>query len=67
MKLYNISKKINENTFHIEKCRELSDPELQMKFRNFSSVGITAGASTPPEEIEDVKVFFRNFKTEKES
>ncbi len=66
-KLYNISKKINENTFHIEKCSELNDPELQMKFKNFNSVGITAGASTPPEEIEDVKVFFRDFKTEKES
>jgi len=66
-KLYNISKKINGNTFHIEKSSELNDPELQLKFRNFNSVGITAGASTPPEEIEDVKVFFRNFKTEKES
>jgi len=66
-KLYNISKKINENTFHIEKSSELNDSELQNKFRNYNSVGITAGASTPPEEIEDVKVFFRNFKTEKES
>ncbi|MEN8222286.1 MAG: 4-hydroxy-3-methylbut-2-enyl diphosphate reductase [Acidobacteriota bacterium] len=66
-KLYNISKIINENTFHIEKSSELNDPGLQLKFRGFSSVGITAGASTPPEEIEDVKVFFRNFKTEKES
>jgi len=66
-KLYNISKKINENTFHIENSSELRDPDLEMRFKNFKSVGITAGASTPPEEIEDVKVFFRNFKTEKES
>ncbi len=66
-KLFNISKKINENTFHIEKSGELEDPELQIRFKSFNSVGITAGASTPPEEIEDVKVFFRNFKTEKES
>ncbi len=66
-KLYNISKKINENTFHIENSRELRDPELEIRYKSFNSVGITAGASTPPEEIEDVKVFFRNFKTEKES
>ncbi len=66
-KLYDISKKINENTFHIENSRELKDPELKIRFKSFGSVGITAGASTPPEEIEDVKVFFRNFKTEKES
>ncbi len=66
-KLYNISKKINENTFHIERSSELEDPELNKLFKDFNSVGITAGASTPPEEIEDVKVFFRNFKTEKES
>lgn len=66
-KLYNISKKINENTFHIEESSKLKEPELINKFRSFNSVGITAGASTPPEEIEDVKVFFRNFKTEKES
>jgi len=66
-KLYNISKKVNENTFHIEKSCELEDTEFQNKFMHFNSVGITAGASTPPEEIENVKAFFRNFKIEKES
>ncbi len=66
-KLYDISKKINENTFHIEKSHELKNVDFQKKFKHFNSVGITAGASTPPEEIENVKVFFRNFKIEKES
>lgn len=65
-KLYYISKKINPNTFHIEKSSELDKPEFSKMFPKFNSVGITAGASTPPEEIKNVKTFFRNFKIDKE-
>jgi 4-hydroxy-3-methylbut-2-enyl diphosphate reductase len=38
------------NTHHVESAREI-DPEW---FRGAHSVGITAGASTPPEQIEAV-------------
>ncbi|MEN8152899.1 MAG: 4-hydroxy-3-methylbut-2-enyl diphosphate reductase [Acidobacteriota bacterium] len=65
-KLFHISKKINPNTFHIEKSSELENFELLNRFKLFNSVGITAGASTPPEELENVKIFFKNLKLDKE-
>ena len=65
-KLYEIAINENPNTFHIENSAELNDPALNRKFRSFNSVGITAGASTPPEEIDNVKIFFEKFKIEKE-
>ena len=65
-KLYDIAINENPNTFHIESSSQLDDAELNHKFRSFNSVGITAGASTPPEEIDNVKIFFEKFKIEKE-
>lgn len=57
-KLYEISKKKNENTFYFERSDELNDPQFKTRIKEFNSVAITAGASTPPEEIEKVKAFF---------
>jgi len=42
----------------------LNDKKLQSNFYGSKSVGITAGASTPPEEIERVKQFFQKFDNE---
>ncbi len=63
-KLFNISKRLNKNTFHIDNSSMLNDKKLQSNFYGSKSVGITAGASTPPEEIERVKQFFQKFDNE---
>jgi 4-hydroxy-3-methylbut-2-enyl diphosphate reductase len=64
-KLYNIALEKNKNTIHIEKSSDLylyrDDAKFTKKTAHFQSVGITAGASTPPEEIEKVKLFFNKF------
>ena len=51
-RLYNISKSLNPNSYHIETAEEL-DPSW---FEGVKRVGITAGASTPDWIIEDVRV-----------
>lgn len=60
-KLFNIAKKLNRFSYHIDNSSALNNPELLKTFSVFKSVGITAGASTPPEEIEKVKQFFQKF------
>lgn len=60
-KLYNIALKRNKYSFHIEDSSELQDPGFIRQVADFQSVGITAGASTPPQEIEKIKRFFINF------
>ncbi|NPA42394.1 MAG: 4-hydroxy-3-methylbut-2-enyl diphosphate reductase [Aquificae bacterium] len=50
-RLYNISKSLNPNSYHIETAEELQ-PEW---FEGVKKVGITAGASTPSWIIEQVK------------
>ena len=49
--LTSISKKINKKTYHIESYREIK-PEW---FKKVKKVGISGGASTPAEDIIDVK------------
>ena len=49
--LTSISKKINKKTYHIESYREIR-PEW---FKKVKKVGISGGASTPEEDIIDVK------------
>ena len=56
-KLFEIALEKNKNTFFIESSRELYSPGFIEKVSRFSSVGITAGASTPPQEIEKVKEY----------
>ncbi len=54
-KLFQIASRQNPNTFHIEKSTDLENPHVIDKIRNFDSIGVTAGASTPPGEIENVE------------
>jgi len=49
-RLYNIGKKENENTFHIERLDELE----KIRFEKFEKIGIISGTSTPEKFIEDV-------------
>ena len=55
-KLFEISRKGCENTYYIQTVQELNFSVL----RNFKNVGITAGASTPNNIIEEVQTNVRN-------
>jgi len=59
-KLYDIAIKRNQNTFYIEKSSQLNDVQLAQKLTSFNSIGITAGASTPPDEITKIENFLMN-------
>lgn len=59
-KLYNIALERNKNTFYIEKSSQLDDPGFISKIKDFRSAGITAGASTPPREIQEAKNILMN-------
>ena len=49
-RLYEISKSLNERTFWVN-----SKGELKPKyFKGLNSVGVTAGASTPKESIQEI-------------
>ena len=50
-RLYNISKSLNDNSYHIETADELREEW----FEGVKRVGITAGASTPDWIIEEVR------------
>lgn len=54
-KLYEICKRECEDTYHIQ---TLDDLDLNL-FKSFRSVGITAGASTPNNIIEEVQSYVR--------
>jgi 4-hydroxy-3-methylbut-2-enyl diphosphate reductase len=58
-KLFHIARENNKNTLHIETCADLQKPETLARLRKFRSIGITAGASTAPEELELVKNFLQ--------
>ena len=55
-KLAEISKSICPNTFYIQTYRDLNVQAL----RNCDTIGITAGASTPTNIIEEVQKHVRN-------
>ena len=59
-KLADIARQNNPRTFHIQSSRELEDGCLLDRLGRFASVGISAGASTPPDEIQRVRDFFKN-------
>ncbi|OQY10033.1 MAG: 4-hydroxy-3-methylbut-2-enyl diphosphate reductase [Fusobacteriia bacterium 4572_132] len=50
-KLYNISKKINDKSYHIETEKDL---ELEW-LKDIKKIGITAGASTPAKSIKGIE------------
>jgi len=50
-KLYNISKKINQKSYHIE-----TEENLDLNWlKNINEIGITAGASTPEKSIKGIE------------
>jgi len=61
-KLFEISLEKNPNTFLVEKSSDLYNLDFIDRVSFFKSVGITAGASTPPDEIEKIKEFFNNIE-----
>ncbi len=61
-KLYDVAKKLCENTFHIEQASELNLTELA----KFHTIGITAGASTPDHIIKEVFITMENIKSQDE-
>ncbi len=65
-KLYDIALRKNKNTFYIEKSSELNSTDFIEQVKDFLSAGITAGASTPNEEIEKAKNILKNINIEKE-
>jgi 4-hydroxy-3-methylbut-2-enyl diphosphate reductase len=56
-KLVRIAKRHNPRTLHIEGSAALDDPAFHDWLADCRSVGIAAGASTPPDEIEKVENF----------
>jgi len=58
-KLFNIARKINRNSLRIETCADLQNRATLAKLKKFASIGISAGASTSPQELNDVKNFLQ--------
>jgi 4-hydroxy-3-methylbut-2-enyl diphosphate reductase len=58
-KLFYIAKEKNRNSLHIETCADLQKPRVMAKIAKYSSIGITAGASTAPEELDRVKKYLQ--------
>ncbi|SHF23446.1 4-hydroxy-3-methylbut-2-enyl diphosphate reductase [Marinitoga hydrogenitolerans DSM 16785] len=54
-KLYEISKKLNENSIHIDSIKELKNIDLS----KFKKIGILTGTSTPNKSINEVIEFLR--------
>lgn len=58
-KLHQIARENNRNAMRIETCDDLRRPRTVARLKKFKSIGITAGASTSPQEIENVKKFLQ--------
>jgi 4-hydroxy-3-methylbut-2-enyl diphosphate reductase len=58
-KLFHIAKEKNRNALQIETCADLKKPATMARMAKFSSIGISAGASTSPEELDCVKNFLQ--------
>ncbi len=64
-KLVGIARSRNPRTFLIQSSLELQDRRLVRRLGSFRSVGISAGASTPPGEIDRVRRFFEDLNRNK--
>jgi 4-hydroxy-3-methylbut-2-enyl diphosphate reductase len=58
-KLYQIARKRNQNAVQVETCDELRGKRIVAKLKKFRSIGVSAGASTSPQELENVKKFLQ--------
>lgn len=56
-KLFQIASARNRNAMQIETCADLRDPKTLARLKKFTSVGVSAGASTSPQELENVTKF----------
>ncbi len=55
-KLLEIVKKENKNAWHVESALDFSEEEVE-KLKNSRIIGVTAGASTPDFQIEELRKF----------
>jgi 4-hydroxy-3-methylbut-2-enyl diphosphate reductase len=58
-KLYQIARENNRNAMRIETCDDLRVPRVMARLRKFRSIGLSAGASTSPQELDNVKKFLQ--------
>jgi len=58
-KLFNIARGINKNSLQIETCADLRDKKTLARLKKSASIGISAGASTSPQELDNVKKFLQ--------
>ncbi len=58
-KLYQIAREKNKNAMQVETCDDLRDKRTLTRLKKFHSIGISAGASTSPQELENVKIFLQ--------
>ena len=58
-KLVHIAREKNRNTLQIETCADLRIRTTLAKIAKFKSIGISAGASTSPQELDCVKNFLQ--------
>ena len=58
-KLFNIAREKNKNSLQIETCADLQNKRTLARLKKFDSIGISAGASTSPQELDNVKNFLQ--------
>ena len=58
-KLFQIAKEWNRNAMRIETCDDLHNARILAKLKKFRSIGLSAGASTSPQELVKVKNFLQ--------
>ena len=57
-KLVNISKENCENVYHVQTVEDLK--ELNIDYSKIDKIGIMAGASTPKDSIENIRIYLEN-------
>ncbi len=58
-KLFQIARAHNRNAMRIETCADLRGARTLARLKKFSSIGLSAGASTSPQELDNVKKFLQ--------
>jgi len=58
-KLFQIAKEKNPNAMQIETCADLREKRTQARLKRFDTIGLSAGASTSPQELDNVKNFLQ--------
>ncbi len=58
-KLYQIARASNRNVMRVETCADLRGPRTLARLKKFKSIGLSAGASTSPQDLDNVKNFLQ--------